>query len=139
MAHTITADCSGCTLCSRMCPVSAITGEQKAMHYIKTERCIDCGVCGRVCAKGAVIDRTGRIAGKLPRKEWPRPNIVKELCSACSMCVDICGKNALAVSMPKHKGDLQVYAFLADEKACVGCWMCAAECPMNAIIMEVAG
>lgn len=139
MAHTITADCNGCTLCSRLCPVSAISGEPKAMHYIKTVRCVDCGVCGRVCANGAIVDGKGRAVAKLLRKDWPKPRIDKELCSACSMCVDACGKNALAVSMPKYKGDLQVYAILSDEKACVGCSICAGECPMNAIMMEVAG
>lgn len=139
MAHTITADCSGCTLCSRMCPVSAITGAQKAIHSIKTVRCVDCGVCGRVCAPGAVIDGAGRPVAKVPRKEWPKPNINIKMCSACSICVDACGKNALSISLPQYKGDLKVYAVLADEKACVGCRICADECPMNAIMMEVAG
>ncbi|MGE5422167.1 MAG: 4Fe-4S binding protein [Ignavibacteriales bacterium] len=139
MAHYINNQCNGCTLCSRMCPVSAIEGEQKGLHTINAARCVDCGVCGRVCAKDAVLNEKGSPVAKLPRKEWPRPQIDQGLCSACAICVDACGKNALAISMPKFKGDLRVYAYLADEKACVGCNICAKECPLKGIRMGVAG
>ncbi|MEA1960670.1 MAG: 4Fe-4S binding protein [Bacillota bacterium] len=137
MAHYITEECSGCTLCSKLCPVSAITGEAKAVHVINAKRCVDCGVCGRACAKGALLDASGQAVVKVPRKDWPRPVIKRELCSACAICVDACGKYALSISLPQKKGDLRVFALLTDEKACVGCGLCARECPMQAISMEV--
>lgn len=136
MAHIITEICSGCTICSKMCPVSAISGQAKNRHYIKAIRCVDCGVCGRVCPVGAVLDANGQVVARVPRKEWPKPVINQALCSACAICVDACGKRALTISLPLSKGDLNVYALLSNEKACVSCGICAEECPMQAIRME---
>lgn len=46
--------CKGCTLCSKKCPVNAISGAVKAAHIIDTEKCIKCGQCKTVCKFGAV-------------------------------------------------------------------------------------
>ena len=47
--------CKGCTLCSRKCPVGAITGTVKNPHVIDTSKCIKCGVCISSCKFGAII------------------------------------------------------------------------------------
>ena len=47
--------CKGCTLCSRKCPVSAISGTVKNPHVIDTSKCIKCGVCISSCKFGAII------------------------------------------------------------------------------------
>jgi len=52
--------CTGCTLCSRKCPVNAITGDVKSPHVIDQTRCIKCGVCSDVCKFGAVLIETGK-------------------------------------------------------------------------------
>ena len=46
--------CTGCTLCSRKCPVHAISGTVKQPHRIDPEVCIRCGQCKTVCRFGAV-------------------------------------------------------------------------------------
>ena len=54
-AYVIDADkCKGCTLCSKKCPVNAISGKLKEAHIIDTEKCIKCGQCKEVCRFGAV-------------------------------------------------------------------------------------
>ncbi len=46
--------CKGCTLCSKKCPVNAISGEAKKPHVIDTSLCIKCDNCNKVCKFGAV-------------------------------------------------------------------------------------
>jgi NADP-reducing hydrogenase subunit HndC len=47
-------NCTGCTLCGRNCPVQAIEGERKKVHFIVQDKCIKCGVCHNVCRFDAV-------------------------------------------------------------------------------------
>ena len=46
--------CTGCTLCARKCPNSAIAGELKKTHVIDVEKCVKCNKCAEVCRFGAV-------------------------------------------------------------------------------------
>ena len=56
LQYEIVADkCKGCTLCSRKCPVGAITGTVKEAHTIDTSKCIKCGVCISSCKFGAIV------------------------------------------------------------------------------------
>ena len=58
LSYTIEADkCKGCTLCSRKCPVGAISGAVKEAHTIDTSKCIKCGVCMDSCKFGAIIKK----------------------------------------------------------------------------------
>ncbi len=47
--------CKGCTLCSRKCPVGAISGTVKNPHVIDTSKCVKCGVCMSTCKFGAIV------------------------------------------------------------------------------------
>lgn len=46
--------CIGCTLCTRVCPVDAISGERKKPHYIDPDVCIACGACAEKCPVAAI-------------------------------------------------------------------------------------
>ena len=55
LSYVIDADkCKGCTLCSKKCPVNAISGELKSAHTIDTAKCIKCGQCIKLCKFGAI-------------------------------------------------------------------------------------
>jgi NADH-quinone oxidoreductase subunit F len=55
LTYSIDAEkCKGCTLCSKKCPVDAISGAVKFVHIIDIEKCIKCGNCMAVCKFGAV-------------------------------------------------------------------------------------
>lgn len=53
MAAKVNADkCDACGSCVEVCPVEAITLEDKAV--ISEEECIDCGTCVDECPNGAI-------------------------------------------------------------------------------------
>ena len=54
--YMINEKCIGCTACSRVCPVSCISGQVKVRHEINQNACIKCGACYSTCRFSA-IDR----------------------------------------------------------------------------------
>ena len=46
--------CKGCSLCSKKCPVGAISGEVKKPFVIDASKCIRCGACRSSCRFSAV-------------------------------------------------------------------------------------
>jgi NADH-quinone oxidoreductase subunit F len=54
ITYTINAECNGCTLCARVCPQGAISGEKKKPHVIDQAKCDRCGVCLQSCKFDAI-------------------------------------------------------------------------------------
>ena len=48
------AKCKGCTLCVRVCPADAITGNVKEPHVIDPAKCLKCNACMEKCKFGAI-------------------------------------------------------------------------------------
>ena len=46
--------CKGCTACSKVCPVQAITGSVKQPHVIDAAKCVRCKMCIEKCKFGAI-------------------------------------------------------------------------------------
>ena len=47
--------CKGCTACSRVCPVGAISGSVKNPHVVDQSKCIKCGACIEKCKFNAIV------------------------------------------------------------------------------------
>jgi NADH-quinone oxidoreductase subunit F len=55
LTYSILPDkCTGCTICARECPVSAISGEKKKVHCIDDDLCTRCGACFNKCPFNAI-------------------------------------------------------------------------------------
>jgi formate hydrogenlyase subunit 6/NADH:ubiquinone oxidoreductase subunit I len=137
MAYSITDLCKGCGSCKNACPTSAISGEKKTKHSIDPDKCIECGVCGRICTvEGSVLDSNGNVAARMKRSEWPKPVVIRSICSSCGLCVDICPFNCLTLTAPEaFPESIKSNANLKDAKACVGCALCSDVCPQEAIYL----
>jgi len=51
--------CTGCTICAKVCPTKAATGETKKIHSIDQSLCIQCGLCYEGCKFNAIKIKTG--------------------------------------------------------------------------------
>lgn len=49
--------CRQCGLCKKVCPVSAISGNAKAIHKIDAQVCVKCGECAKKCKFDAISRR----------------------------------------------------------------------------------
>ena len=49
--------CTGCTVCAKVCPTGAASGERKKTHAIDLAKCTKCGACRESCKFDAIIVR----------------------------------------------------------------------------------
>jgi NADH-quinone oxidoreductase subunit F len=63
ISYSIQPDkCKGCMICLRNCPVGAISGGKREVHYIQQDKCTKCGTCFEVCpSKFGAVTKTSAV------------------------------------------------------------------------------
>ena len=135
MPFFITNNCNGCTACTDICPVSAISGDKKNKHYIDAGLCIECGVCGKVCPHNAVTDPLGQMCTRMKKSAWQIPVFDREICTACGICIETCPTGCIDFGAPQGK-EPRAYPELLDENRCISCAFCVNECPVDAVVLN---
>jgi ferredoxin len=134
MAHFVTEECTGCSVCEIKCPVSAISGIKKERYRINPELCIDCSVCGRYCPTSAILDSEAKVIQRLKPKEIPKARVLGDDCSGCENCISICPFGAISLVPYSELNGFNLIASVHEGK-CVGCKMCQTVCIKEAIFV----
>ena len=66
----------------------------------------------------------------------PRIIVDERYCKGCSLCIEVCPKNCIALDPEKITAKGYHPAMLTDESLCTGCTNCALICPDVAITVE---
>ncbi len=152
-----TTKCSGCGICSEVCPKEAIIlglvgavlrGAVKGGSPISIDpaKCSYCGVCTIMCPFDALeLEVDGEPALPIQEQEgFPQYSITAEIdenkCVRCTTCRDVCPQNAIIRDVPVYEGDSPSgemrqsaldteISFEVDTDKCTVCGICAALCP----------
>lgn len=135
-SHFITDLCTGCSVCEKVCPTNAITGESKEIFHIDPKLCINCSVCGIYCPFDAITGRDGEIVQRVKPKEIPKAEVIEELCTGCDYCVDVCPFDCIElVPREGEGGHMSDMLAVVDKKACISCKLCEQVCMKGAIVV----
>ena len=72
-------------------------------------------------------------------KEKLLPYIDVISCAGCSVCIENCPQDCLALTKPTAKGDIHTIAVQKNKASCIGCGICEKVCPIGAITMVKPG
>ena len=130
LARIREAECIGCTLCIRACPVDAILGAQGQMHVVLEESCTGCDLCREPCPVDC-IDLVPLPAQELgpqnPSSQYPR--LAQDAtCIHCGFCEPACPKHLKPQLLFRHSGEHEALLAL-DLDQCIECGQCDRVCP----------
>ena len=144
--------CTGCGICSQMCPKEAISmGLVGAVArgviddfpiHINQEECTTCVLCSRACLFGAlavVVDGRKEASNAYMRYGTKTTTIDVQSCKYCGLCAEACPADAISVveRMLSEDGTLSFTGEIEiDGTRCIHCSWCAGVCPTESVTVQ---
>ncbi len=136
------SQCSGCRLCQKSCPFSAIEYDRQTKKCsVDPRRCYGCGVCRATCKKTAIaLAPTNRIIHWSRGKARVRFRVQARQCqdaTRCRQCLTACPNQVFGMVPNQGRapgvspGEWQVRAVFPSR--CNGCGACVSACPEGCI------
>jgi len=143
--------CTGCGICSQMCPKEAISMglvgavargviDDLAIH-INQEECTTCVLCSRVCPFGAlsmIVDGKKEVLDTYVKYGTKETTVDMGSCKYCGLCAEACPVDAISVErIISEDGSLTFTGNVEiDGAKCIHCGWCSAVCPTNSITVH---
>ena len=128
--------CTSCGECVNHCPehILVIDSDNYPEVDFRLGECTFCGDCVSHCQTNALL----RYVGHTARDPWTVKAVISSSCLAsarttCLACVETCQQEALTFAF----GSTGTSKPNLDLDLCNGCGACYAQCPANAINMQV--
>lgn len=128
------AECIGCTLCIRACPVDAIMGAQGFMHTIIESECTGCELCLPPCP----VDCIDLLPLATAARAEPAVDLAPVVldCIRCDRCESACPKDLSPQNLYWYREDDEVLASLSLDK-CIECRLCDRACPSELPLTQI--
>jgi Na+-translocating ferredoxin:NAD+ oxidoreductase subunit B len=119
------AECIGCTLCIKACPVDAIIGAQQMMHTVLSNECTGCELCIEPCPVDCIDMLDEMQSGDLS----PADHLTfTNPCIHCGICQEECPKDLAPQQLFLLKDAVSVAEPLG-LLDCIECRICDRVCP----------
>lgn len=125
--------CMGFGDCALACAYGALS-IINGVAVVDEEKCVGCGLCAKSCPKHLIDLVPAKAAVRVVCSNKDKGNITRAVCSAgcigCKKCERTCWHDAIHV---------ENNCASIDYEKCTGCGECAANCPVNCIVVREKG
>src|SRR5205814_10357942 len=100
---------------------------------------IDSALVVNYCTVDAIHNQLREFIPRFKPKEIPKAEVIKELCTGCEFCVDICPFECIHMIDAEDETVANHYKIAFVEKnKCVACRLCESVCDKDAIVVPDA-
>jgi len=94
--------CLGLQDCAEVCPVNAITFDEEGIRRVNVRKCTGCGLCSDICPRGLIemVPADARVFVRCKSRYTGKKatGVCKVACTGCRRCEKACPEDAIHVS-----------------------------------------